>query len=119
MSTAGSASAHDTHHGLMVNNKKLFMAVSGFRLHVLRHLISTHLIYRKLLQRVVYISLAWKHLILNLHSVDEFIPHGASVSTMHKGELKSFRRNVCGVIFFGLIFLGSQVYEFTNLFTKA
>ena len=31
-----------------------------------------------------------------------------AVSAMHKGELKSFRRNVCGVIF-GLIFLGCQV----------
>ncbi|MFP4070396.1 MAG: heme-copper oxidase subunit III [Opitutales bacterium] len=37
-----------------------------------------------------------------------------SVSAMHKGQLKSFRRNAVGVIFFGLIFLGCQVYEFTH-----
>ena len=33
---------------------------------------------------------------------------------MHKGELKSFRRNTIGVIFFGLIFLACQVYEFAH-----
>ncbi|MDP4879455.1 MAG: cytochrome c oxidase subunit 3, partial [Opitutales bacterium] len=37
-----------------------------------------------------------------------------AVSAMHKGQIKSFRRNVIGVIFFGLIFLGCQVYEFTE-----
>ena len=37
-----------------------------------------------------------------------------SVSAMHKGEIKSFRRNIIGVIFFGLIFLGCQVYEFAH-----
>ena len=39
-----------------------------------------------------------------------------AVSAMHKGQIKSFRRNVLGVIFFGLIFLGCQVYEFTHFF---
>jgi len=37
-----------------------------------------------------------------------------AVSAMHKGDIKSFRRNTIGVIFFGLIFLGCQVYEFTE-----
>ena len=37
-----------------------------------------------------------------------------AVSAMHKGELKSFRNNVIGVVFFGLIFLGCQVYEFAH-----
>ena len=33
---------------------------------------------------------------------------------MHKGQIKSFRRNILGVIVFGLIFLGCQVFEFTE-----
>ena len=37
-----------------------------------------------------------------------------AVSAMHKGELRSFSRNTLGVIFFGLIFLGCQVYEFAH-----
>ena len=37
-----------------------------------------------------------------------------AVSAMHKGQIKSFRRNTVGVIFFGLIFLACQVYEFTE-----
>ena len=41
-----------------------------------------------------------------------------AVSAMHKGDIKSFRRNTIGVIFFGLIFLGCQVYEFTEFVHK-
>jgi heme/copper-type cytochrome/quinol oxidase subunit 3 len=41
-----------------------------------------------------------------------------AVSAMHKGQIASFRRNVLGVIFFGLIFLGCQVYEFTHFYQK-
>jgi heme/copper-type cytochrome/quinol oxidase subunit 3 len=37
-----------------------------------------------------------------------------AVSAMHKGNIKGFRRNTLGVIFFGLIFLGCQVFEFTE-----
>ncbi len=86
-------------------------------------LITTHLIYRKL-----YPSGATEEGILNitqtfnieLTSFSTFILLMSSflmaiaVSAMHKGELKSFRRNVLGVIFFGFIFLGCQVFEFTE-----
>jgi heme/copper-type cytochrome/quinol oxidase subunit 3 len=41
-----------------------------------------------------------------------------AVSAMHKGQIASFRRNVLGVIVFGLIFLGCQVYEFTHFYHK-
>lgn len=118
MSTAGSASAHDTHHNLMVNNKKLFMWLFlGSDCMFFGTLISTHLIYRKLYPEEYDPT----HLFsLELTSFSTFILLMSSflmalaVSAMHKGELKSFRRNVCGVIFFGLIFLGCQVYEFTE-----
>ena len=90
-------------------------------------LISTHLLYRKLYptgftdaeghQKFV------QHLFnIELTSFSTFILLMSSflmalaVSAMHKGQLKSFRRNVLGVIFFGLIFLGCQVYEFTHFY---
>jgi len=86
-------------------------------------LITTHLIYRKL-----HPGGATEEGILNiteifnieLTSFSTFILLMSSflmalaVSAMHKGELKSFRNNILGVIFFGLIFLGCQVFEFTE-----
>lgn len=86
-------------------------------------LITTHLIYRKL-----YPSGAVEAGLLNIKSTfnieltsfSTFILLMSSflmalaVSAMHKGQIKSFRRNILGVIVFGLIFLGCQVFEFTE-----
>jgi heme/copper-type cytochrome/quinol oxidase subunit 3 len=78
-------------------------------------LIATHLIYRKLYPEVVD---ATKIFDIELTTGSTFILLMSSflmflaVSAMHKGEIKSYRRMVLGVIFFGLIFLGAQVYEF-------
>ncbi|MEM7792663.1 MAG: cytochrome c oxidase subunit 3, partial [Verrucomicrobiota bacterium] len=84
-------------------------------------LISTHLIYRKLYPDAFEPTSLFS---LELTSFSTFILlmssflMALSVSAMHKGELKSFRRNVIGVIFFGFIFLGCQVYEFTEFVHK-
>jgi len=118
MSTAAQASSHDAHHNLMVDNKKLLMWLFlGSDCMFFGTLISTHLIYRKIYPSEYDPT----HLFsLELTSFSTFILLMSSflmalaVSAMHKGELKSFRRNVCGVIFFGLIFLGCQVYEFSE-----
>lgn len=79
-------------------------------------LISTHLIYRKIYPvdnidatQVFDIELTTASTFILLMS--SFLM-ALAVSAMHKGEIKSYRRNVAGVIFFGLIFLGAQVYEF-------
>jgi len=94
-------------------------------------LISTHLIYRKLhpsgstnpdaLLATPEGALTVTGLFdIELTSFSTFILLMSSflmalaVSAMHKGEVKSFRNNTIGVIFFGLIFLGAQVYEFTH-----
>lgn len=117
MSTTADA-AHNTHHSLMENNKKLFMWLFlGSDCMFFGTLISTHLIYRKLYSEEYEPT----HLFsLELTSFSTFILLMSSflmalaVSAMHKGQIKSFRRNVCGVIFFGLIFLACQVYEFSE-----
>jgi len=86
-------------------------------------LISTHLIYRKLhpagsvVEGDVNILGMFD---IELTSFSTFILLMSSflmalaVSAMHKGQIKSFRNNCLGVIFFGLIFLGCQVYEFQH-----
>lgn len=88
-------------------------------------LISTHLIYRKLYpvghyeEGVVAITSTFD---IELTSFSTFILLMSSflmalaVSAMHKGQIKSFRNNVLGVILFGLIFLGGQVYEFQHFY---
>ena len=112
------ASHDDGHHNLMVNNKKLIMWLFlGSDCMFFGTLISTHLIYRKLYPNEFEPTSLFS---LELTSFSTFILlmssflMALSVSAMHKGEMKSFRRNVVGVIFFGLIFLGCQVYEFTH-----
>jgi heme/copper-type cytochrome/quinol oxidase subunit 3 len=112
------ASHDDGHHNLMVNNKKLIMWLFlGSDCMFFGTLISTHLIYRKLYPNEFEPTSLFS---LELTSFSTFILlmssflMALSVSAMHKGEMKSFRRNVIGVIFFGLIFLGCQVYEFTH-----
>ena len=112
------ASHDDGHHSLMVNNKKLLMWLFlGSDCMFFGTLISTHLIYRKLYAEEFEPTQLFS---LELTSFSTFILlmssllMALSVSAMHKGQMKSFRRNVIGVIFFGLIFLGCQVYEFAH-----
>jgi|TARA_E500000178_G_C16952347_1_gene721902 heme/copper-type cytochrome/quinol oxidase subunit 3 len=113
-------SLDDGHHGLMVKNKKLLMWLFlGSDCMFFGTLISTHLIYRKLYPEEFNPTQLFS---LELTSFSTFILlmssflMALSVSAMHKGEMKSFRRNVVGVIFFGLIFLGCQVYEFAHFY---
>jgi heme/copper-type cytochrome/quinol oxidase subunit 3 len=113
-------SLDDGHHGLMVKNKKLLMwFFLGSDCMFFGTLISTHLIYRKLYPEEFNPTQLFS---LELTSFSTFILlmssflMALSVSAMHKGEMKSFRRNVVGVIFFGLIFLGCQVYEFAHFY---
>lgn len=108
----------DGHASLVVDNKKLLMWLFlGSDCMFFGTLISTHLIYRKLYPESFEPTALFS---LELTSFSTFILLMSSflmalaVSAMHKGELKSFRRNVLGVIFFGLIFLGCQVYEFAH-----
>ncbi|HBO56859.1 MAG TPA: cytochrome oxidase subunit III, partial [Opitutae bacterium] len=112
------SSAHDSHHNLVVGNKKLLMWLFlGSDCMFFGTLISTHLIYRKLYPEEYDPTQLFS---LELTSFSTFILLMSSflmalaVSAMHKGELKSFRRNTLGVIFFGLIFLGCQVFEFSE-----
>lgn len=113
-----SSLSENIHHNLMVKNKKLMMWLFlGSDCMFFGTLISTHLIYRKLYPEEFNPTTLFS---LELTSFSTFILLMSSflmalaVSAMHKGEIKSFRRNVIGVIFFGLIFLGCQVYEFTH-----
>ena len=108
----------DGHGSLVINNKKLLMWLFlGSDCMFFGTLISTHLIYRKLYPESYDPLLVFD---LELTSFSTFILLMSSflmalaVSAMHKGELKSFRRNTTGVIFFGLIFLACQVYEFAH-----
>ena len=112
------ASHQDNHDSLIIDNKKLIMWVFlGSDCMFFGTLISTHLIYRKLYPESFEPTSLFS---LELTSFSTFILLMSSflmalaVSAMHKGELKSFRNNVIGVVFFGLIFLGCQVYEFAH-----
>ena len=117
MHTSG-ATHEDSHDNLIIDNKKLLMWVFlGSDCMFFGTLISTHLIYRKLYPESFDPTALFS---LELTSFSTFILLMSSflmalaVSAMHKGELKSFRNNVIGVVFFGLIFLGCQVYEFAH-----
>ena len=112
------ASHEDSHDNLIIDNKKLIMWVFlGSDCMFFGTLISTHLIYRKLYPESFEPTSLFS---LELTSFSTFILLMSSflmalaVSAMHKGEIKSFRNNVIGVVFFGLIFLGCQVYEFAH-----
>ncbi len=115
---------HETNTG--IENKKLIMWLFlASDCMFFGTLISTHLIYRKLYPEghfeagVVAITNTFD---IELTSFSTFILLMSSflmalaVSAMHKGQIRSFRNNVLGVIFFGLIFLGGQVYEFQHFF---
>ena len=102
------ASHQDNHDSLIIDNKKLIMWVFlGSDCMFFGTLISTHLIYRKLYPESFEPTSLFS---LELTSFSTFILLMSSflmalaVSAMHKGELKSFRNNVIGVVFFGLIF---------------
>ncbi len=118
MSDSATAHNEDGHKNLIIDNKKLLMWLFlGSDCMFFGTLISTHLIYRKLYPDEFDPTSLFS---LELTSFSTFILLMSSflmalaVSAMHKGQIKSFRRNVLGVIFFGLIFLGCQVYEFTE-----
>lgn len=121
--------AHDDHghddHGhhaptnTGVDNKKLAMWLFlGSDCMFFGTLISTHLIYRKLYPDVGVQPTDIFN--IPLTSFSTFILLMSSflmalcVSAMHKGDIKSFRNNCVGVMFFGLIFLTCQVFEFTE-----
>lgn len=126
--------AHDNqaaHHTVETNtgieNKKLIMWLFlASDCMFFGTLISTHLIYRKLYpagaveEGIIDIMNMFD---IELTSFSTFILLMSSflmalaVSAMHKGQIKSFRRNCIGVIFFGLIFLGCQVYEFQHFYS--
>ncbi|MDP4609693.1 MAG: heme-copper oxidase subunit III [Opitutales bacterium] len=119
MSDTATAHHEDGHKSLIIDNKKLLMWLFlGSDCMFFGTLISTHLIYRKI--NPTEIDPTVNLFSLELTSFSTFILLMSSflmalaVSAMHKGQIKSFRRNVIGVIFFGLIFLGCQVYEFTE-----
>ena len=89
-------------------------------------LISTHLIYRQLYPSGS--ANPGKIDILNtfnieLTSFSTFILLMSSflmalaVSAIYKGDVRNFRRTTLGVILFGFIFLGCQVYEFKHFAT--
>lgn len=122
--------AADAHHEEQTNtgiaNKKLMMWLFlASDCMFFGTLISTHLIYRKLYPAgaiedgVVDIISTFD---IELTSFSTFILLMSSflmalaVSALHKGQIKSFRNNCMGVIVFGLIFLGCQVYEFQHFY---
>jgi len=123
----GNADAHVEHPtSTGISNKKLLMWLFlASDCMFFGTLISTHLVYRKvypygaITKGIVDVTNTFD---IELTSFSTFILLMSSflmalaVSAMHKGQLKSFRRATIGVMFFGLIFLGCQVYEFTNFF---
>lgn len=118
------ASAHSHPTSTGIESKKLIMWLFlASDCMFFGTLITTHLIYRKLYplgateEGILNITQTFN---IELTSFSTFILLMSSflmalaVSALHKGEVASFRRNVLGVIFFGLIFLGCQVFEFTE-----
>ncbi len=118
--TLSADSAHGSNHASTgVNHKKLMMWLFlGSDCMFFGTLISTHLIYRKLypepeiLPRDIFnIELTTASSFILLMS--SFLM-ALAVSAMHKRNLASYRWMISGVILFGLIFLGFQVYEFSH-----
>jgi cytochrome o ubiquinol oxidase subunit 3 len=123
MSSHAGAGAIDHHHdpstSTGIPNKKLIMwAFLASDCMFFGTLISTHLIYR--LHPGVDSPDPRAVFDLELTSFSTFILLMSSlmmalaVSTIQKGYLRSFRRYTLVTIFFGMIFLGCQVYEFTH-----
>jgi cytochrome o ubiquinol oxidase subunit 3 len=117
------AAALDHHHDVTTStgipNKKLFMwAFLASDCMFFGALISTHLIYR--LHPPPGSPLPREIFSIELTSFSTFILLMSSllmalaVNSIQKGQLQSTRNNLLGTIFFGLIFLGCQVYEFNH-----
>lgn len=117
MSQAQTADSPADHTPTGLDNKKLMMWLFlASDCMFFGTLISTHLIYRK-----IYPSIGpepTEIFDIELTTGSSFILLMSSlfmalaVSAMHKGEIKSFRRNTMAVILFGGLFLAGQVYEF-------
>ena len=115
--------AHDAasalhHTSTGIENKKVAMwAFLGSDCMFFGTLISTHLIHRKIYpgavdpQQIFDIELTgFSSFILLMSS---FLM-ALSVSSAHKANIPAMRWFLAGTVFFGLIFLGGQVYEFTH-----
>lgn len=122
MSTAA-AGVIDHHHDPStttgIPHKKLFMwAFLASDCMFFGSLISTHLIYR--LHPPVGSPDPREIFSIELTSFSTFILLMSSllmalaVNAIQKGNIKTTRRMLLGTIFFGLIFLGCQVYEFSH-----
>ena len=110
---------HDHTTSTGIPNKKLFMwAFLASDCMFFGTLISTHLIYRlhpppgsPSPREVFSVELtSFSTFILLMSS----LLMALAVNAIQKGNVKSTRRNLLGTIFFGLIFLGCQVYEFSH-----
>lgn len=112
------APGHDPHATTTgIENKKLIMWLFlASDCMFFGTLISTHLIYRKIhpggpIDPTTIFSVELTTFSTFILLFSSFFM-ALAVSAAHKGSMKSFRRNLIVVIFFGLIFLGCQVYEF-------
>ena len=110
---------HDVTTSTGIPNKKLFMwAFLASDCMFFGALISTHLIYRlhpppgsPSPRQIFSIELtSFSTFILLMSS----LLMALAVNAIQKNHLRSTRHNLLGTIFFGLIFLGCQVYEFTH-----
>ena len=117
---AGTIDHHHDHTTTTgIPNKKLFMwAFLASDCMFFGALISTHVIYR--LHPVPNATDPLKVFSLELTSFSTFILLMSSllmalaVGASQKGKIEATRKMLLGTIFFGLIFLGCQVYEFTH-----
>jgi cytochrome o ubiquinol oxidase subunit 3 len=110
---------HDANTSTGIPNKKIFMwAFLASDCMFFGALISTHLIYRlhpppgsPVVSKVFSIELtSFSTFILLMSS----LLMALAVNAIQKSHLKNTRQYLLGTIFFGLIFLGCQVYEFTH-----
>jgi len=127
MSSTASAAAIDHHHDPStttgIPNKKLLMwAFLASDCMFFGCLISTHLIYR--LHPPPGVPPARQVFSIELTSFSTFILLMSSlmmalaVNAIQKGNLKSLRASLLTTIFFGAIFLGCQVYEFSHFVSE-
>jgi cytochrome o ubiquinol oxidase subunit III len=110
---------HDHTTSTGIPNKKLFMwTFLASDCMFFGTLISTHLIYR--LHPPPGVPDPKQIFSIELTSFSTFILLMSSllmalaVNSIQKGRVESTRRNLLGTIFFGLIFLACQVYEFSH-----
>ncbi|MEM0966143.1 MAG: heme-copper oxidase subunit III [Verrucomicrobiota bacterium] len=119
MSHAADASHPADHIPTGLDNKKLMMWLFlASDCMFFGTLITTHLVYRKIYENVGVDPITVFD--IELTTASSFILLMSSllmalaVSAIHKGDVKSFRWNLVGVIIFGTLFLGGQVYEFNH-----